>query len=58
MSWPMLIVGALFAGKEYAKSLKRYFSYRFYHKSLKEKTKKVYGKARERLRKKKKLKRN
>ncbi len=50
LSWPMLIVGAWWAGKEYAEKIKRYFSYRFYHDRMKNKTKKVYNQLKERQR--------
>lgn len=43
LSWPLLVLGVWWVGKEYAASLKKYFSYRFYHKQMKERTKKVYG---------------
>lgn len=47
LTWPMLFIGAWWVGKEYAKALHRYFSYQFYHQSLKEGTKKAYIKTKE-----------
>ena len=47
LSWPILIVGAWWAGRETYQALKRYFSYRFYHQHLKEGTKKVYHRTQE-----------
>ncbi len=44
ISWPMLIIGVWWVGKEYAKALNKYFSYKFYHKSLKSGTQKAYHK--------------
>lgn len=41
LTWPMLILGIWWAGKEYADKIKRYVSYRFYHESLKEGTRRV-----------------
>jgi len=43
ISWPMLVIGAWWTGKEYVESIKKYFSYRFYSKSVKKGTKKAYG---------------
>tara|TARA_Y100000310_G_scaffold190615_1_gene190621 strand:+ start:24845 stop:25297 length:453 start_codon:yes stop_codon:yes gene_type:complete len=54
VSWPMLIVGIVWIGTEYAAAIRRYFSVRFYHEHAKrggkrvvhhtrEGTKKVYG---------------
>lgn len=47
LSWPILFVGILWIGTQYGEAVKRYMSYRFYHDSLKEGTKKVVGKTRE-----------
>ncbi len=47
LSWPILIVGAWWAGRETYQALKRYFSYRFYHQHLKEGTKRVYHRTQE-----------
>jgi len=43
ISWPMLILGAWLTGKEYVESIKKYFSYKFYSKSVKKETKRAYG---------------
>ena len=32
ISWPMLILGVWWAGKEYAEIIKQYFRYKYYHK--------------------------
>lgn len=42
VSWPMLIIGVWWVGKEYAESVGKYFSYRYYHESMKKNTQKVY----------------
>lgn len=42
LTWPPLIVGAWWVGKEAADKIKRYANYKFYHHSLKEGTRKVY----------------
>ena len=42
ISWPMLIIGAYMAGKEYVESIKKFFSYRYYGRKVKKGTKKVY----------------
>lgn len=46
LSWPMLIIGIWWIGKEYAKALKRYFGYKFYHQSLKSGAKTIIQKTR------------
>ncbi|MEK6846094.1 MAG: hypothetical protein AABY26_05005 [Nanoarchaeota archaeon] len=43
LTWPPLIVGAWWVGKEAADKIKKYASYKFYHHSLKEGTKRVYS---------------
>ena len=47
LTWPMLILGIWWAGKEYYESIKRYVTYRYYHESVKAGTKKVYRKTKE-----------
>ena len=47
LSWPMLLLGGWWVGKEYFDAIKKYASYKFYHQSLKRGTKMVVGKARE-----------
>ena len=32
ISWPMLVLGVWWAGKEYAESIQRYFRYKYYQK--------------------------
>jgi hypothetical protein len=55
ISWPMLVLGVWWAGKEYAESIQRYFRYKYYHKYVAagakrvvNKTKVVSAKAKER----------
>jgi hypothetical protein len=50
----MLVVGVWWVGKEYAESVKKYVSYKFYYASLKGKTKRVKEHIRRKLRKAKK----
>ncbi len=50
LSWPMLILGIWWAGKEYAESLRKYFQYKYYHRHVKVKTKKAYHATKERTR--------
>ncbi|MEK6969588.1 MAG: hypothetical protein AABW48_04125 [Nanoarchaeota archaeon] len=47
LTWPMLFIGVWWVGKEYANALHRYFSYHFYHQSLKEGTRTAYNKTKE-----------
>jgi len=35
ISWPMLIIGVWWVGKEYAQAITKYFSYRFYGQKAK-----------------------
>jgi hypothetical protein len=51
LTWPILIWGIWWAGKEYADKIKRYVSYRFYHESLRDGTRKVAVHARDRTKK-------
>ena len=41
LSWPPFIIGVWWIGKEYAEAIQRYFSYKFYHRSLRKGTKKA-----------------
>ncbi len=41
-SWPLLILGVWWVGKEYADSLRRYFQYHYYHEHLKRGSHKIY----------------
>jgi hypothetical protein len=47
ISWPMLVVGVWWTGEEYAKAIKRYFSYKFYHEHAKKGGKRVAHHTRE-----------
>jgi hypothetical protein len=42
ISWPMLVLGVWWVGKEYANSIKRYFHYKYYHKYVQAGSRKVY----------------
>lgn len=41
ISWPMIILGIWWVGKEYADKIRKYADYRFYHRSLREGTKRA-----------------
>lgn len=41
ISWPMLFLGAWLAGREYINQLKKYLSYKYYHRHIREGTKKA-----------------
>lgn len=47
LSWPLLIIGIWWVGQEYAKAVRKYASYQFYHESLKKSTQKAINKTRE-----------
>lgn len=51
ISWPMLFIGVWWMGKEYADSLRRYFSYKFYQEYVKAGTRKVYRATKEKTKK-------
>jgi len=42
VSWPILILGGWWVGKEYADKIRRYASYKFYQEELKKGTTKMY----------------
>jgi len=42
LSWPPLFLGIWWVGKEYADTIRKYFSYKFYHQSMMKGTKKVF----------------
>ena len=44
ISWPMLVLGVWWAGKEYAESIQRYFRYKYYHKYVAAGAKRVVNK--------------
>ena len=46
LTWPMLFLGIWWTGKEYAESLRKYFNYKFDHRSMKRGTKRAYRAAR------------
>lgn len=47
LSWPALIVGAIWIGREYAHAIKKYASYQFYGQSLKKGTQKALSKTKQ-----------
>lgn len=48
LTWPMLIMGVWWMGKEYAEQLRKYFQYKFYREAMKNKTRAAYLKTKER----------
>lgn len=44
ISWPMLILGGYWVGKEYVSAVKKYFSYTYYHQAAVTQTKKALQK--------------
>lgn len=53
ISWPMLVIGLIWIGEEYGKSIRKYVSYRFYHELIQKHTKIAYHKTKEKLTRKK-----
>ncbi|MBI4983166.1 hypothetical protein HZC32_00790 [Candidatus Woesearchaeota archaeon] len=51
LSWPLLIWGAWWVGKEYLEKVKKYADYKFYHESLKRGTAHVYSLTKEKTQK-------
>ena len=47
VSWPLLFLGAWWAGSETYGTIKKYFTYRYYRDHLKEGTQKVYHRTQE-----------
>ncbi len=37
LTWPILIIGVWWVGKEYYEAIRKYFSYKYYHESMKKK---------------------
>ena len=50
LSWPLLIIGIWWVGSEYYTHLKKYFTYRHYHESLKAGTRRVVDRTKEKTR--------
>jgi len=48
LTWVMLAVGVWWIGKEYAKALNRYFTYKFYHEKVKSGTKQAIHRTKKR----------
>lgn len=48
LTWPMLVVGVWWVGKEYAEQLRKYFQYKFYREAMKNKSRAAYLKTMER----------
>ncbi len=42
LTWPVLLIGVWWVGKEYADKIRRYVSYKFYQEEIKKGTKKAY----------------
>ncbi len=47
LSWPLLIVGIIWVGKEYAQTIQKYISYQYYHETIKSRTQKAFYKTKE-----------
>lgn len=47
LSWPILILGAYWAGRESYDAIHKYAGYRYYHEHLKRHTRRAYHKTRE-----------
>ncbi len=48
LSWIPFFIGAWWVGKEYTKAIRKYFSYKYYHQTIKSGTKKAIAKTKER----------
>src|SRR3989338_7787633 len=47
LSLVMLVLGIWWVGAEYSAALKKYFTYRYYHESLKSGTRKIHNKVKD-----------
>ena len=47
LSWPLLILGVYWIGKEYSASIKKYITYQYYHESIKSGTRKALYKTKQ-----------
>ena len=47
LSWPLLIIGIIWVGTEYASTVRKYISYQFYHDKVKDRTQKAFYKTKE-----------
>lgn len=47
LSWPILIIGIIWVGTEYASTIRKYISYQFYHEKVKDRTRKAFYKTKE-----------
>ena len=47
LSWPMLALGVWWVGKEYYVAIQKYFSYKYYHESVKARAKGAHHKTRD-----------
>ncbi len=47
ISWIMLVVGGVWVGKEYFEATQKYFTYQYYHESVKQQTSKALVKAKD-----------
>lgn len=56
LSWPFLIIGGWWVGKEYYQLIKKYVSYKFYQESVRQGTRRVYRRTKERWKRRRKTK--
>lgn len=47
LSWPMMVIGIWWVGKEYADKIRKYADYKYYHQSLREGTRRVVEKTKQ-----------
>jgi len=47
LTWPLLIIGIIWVGTEYASTVRKYISYQFYHEKVKDRTQKAFYKTKE-----------
>jgi len=50
LSWIPFFIGAWWIGKEYTNAIRKYFSYKYYHQTIKSSTQKAFAKTKERTR--------
>ncbi len=47
LTWPLLIIGIIWVGTEYATTVRKYISYQFYHEKVKDRTQQAFYKTKE-----------
>ena len=47
LTWPLLIIGIIWVGTEYASAIRKYISYQFYHEKVKDRTQQAFYKTKE-----------